>query len=789
MQGMLEGNDRSRRMAKGTAAGLVPVQRCTVGSTAVYALPGRRGLLFRSKMAIDADGAPNAYHPSNRGALDYLGNAGRPGNWWGVVTDSGAADGTPVVQKAGDPCPGFYVSATSLQDKSKSRTDPRRYVDSAAVPYVALPRELRDQGMQLGDLALVVHSKSGAQCYAVFADVGPRGKLGEGSVALAQALGIPSSPKNGGSERAEVIYLTFPGSGAGWPLSIDQLNQQAEALFAEWGGMEQLRSCFVGGSLSAAFRLSSASPAAAKALAKRARPQAAAASVSKVIVTNLGALRDKYGDKLKQVQAAINELITADRARGLTTRLVALDSATDLAAVHGKPAERGDARSTKKAIDAVYKALLPEYLLIVGGPDVVPFVPLKNPCYAPDGDEDLEVPSDLPYACSTGYATDAAHFLGPTRIVGRLPDLPGESDPRFLIKILRTAATWTERERADYERYFAISAEVWQKSTQQSITTLFGSSTDLKTVPPGGPEWSASELHRKVHFINCHGSPSDPQFYGQRGENYPVAEKASKLIAQVTPGTVVAAECCYGGQVYAPSDSDGQAGICLTYLDNGAYAFLGSSTIAYGPSAGNGQADLLCQDFMRVVLSGGSTGRALIEARHRFAGANSHLDPVDLKTMAQFYLLGDPSIHPVKAGAHALASTKTYQANLGQAERHGRLFRRERLVRTGSNLHSTLGSVCEHAVPPPADVAKLLDAAAQEVGLQNPTHKSFGVSFAPSASRGELRQFSERRMQRSVYMTTGRLGEAVGKDLPQLVTLIATVEDGEVVHLRRVHSR
>ena len=109
----------------------------------------------------------------------------------------------------------------------------------------------------------------------------PRGKLGEGLGRAGPGAGHSQQPKNGGSDRAEIVYLTFPGSGAGWPLSIDQLNQRAEALFAEWGGMEQLRSCFVDGSLSAAFRLSPASPPAAKALAKRARPQAAAASVSR----------------------------------------------------------------------------------------------------------------------------------------------------------------------------------------------------------------------------------------------------------------------------------------------------------------------------------------------------------------------------------------------------------------------------------------------------------------------------------------------------------------------------
>jgi len=35
----------------------------------------------------------------------------------------------------------------------------------------------------------------------------------------------------------------------------------------------------------------------------------------------------------------------------------------------------------------------------------------------------------------------------------------------------------------------------------------------------------------------------------------------------------------------------GQAGICSTYLADGAYGCCGSTTIAYGPSEGNGQAD------------------------------------------------------------------------------------------------------------------------------------------------------------------------------------------------------
>ena len=56
----------------------------------------------------------------------------------------------------------------------------------------------------------------------------------------------------------------------------------------------------------------------------------------KIIVTNLGALRKKYGTKgLTKIRAAITALIAADKKRGLATRLFALDSASEMKKAKG----------------------------------------------------------------------------------------------------------------------------------------------------------------------------------------------------------------------------------------------------------------------------------------------------------------------------------------------------------------------------------------------------------------------------------------------------------------------
>jgi hypothetical protein len=173
-------------------------------------------------MQIDADGAngqtggvpvyaPKGYTPA---PLDFLANGGAPGNWFGVVTDTGGSGGKPIKQGNSGPAPGAYVSATSYRWPQLSRIDPLAYVDAASVPYIVLPSHWRKLavGVVLGCKAIVKDTKTGKILNAAgVLDFGPRAKLGEASVACAKFFGIPSSPKDGGTDEKRFIYTFFPG--------------------------------------------------------------------------------------------------------------------------------------------------------------------------------------------------------------------------------------------------------------------------------------------------------------------------------------------------------------------------------------------------------------------------------------------------------------------------------------------------------------------------------------------------------------------------------------------------
>jgi hypothetical protein len=193
-------------------------------------LPGTSAFFYETGMTIDADGAPNAYHPDNSG-IDDLENAGAPGHWEGLAKDE---QGEPFIQGPNDPFPGYYVSETALADRSKAVNDPMRYVDASKIPFVVLPGGLaRQLGARVGDFAVVFNERNSRISYAIFGDIGPYDRIGEGSVALAESLGIRSDARNGGIWRG-VFYLLFPGSGEGRPRTIEEINEQGQKLLGEW---------------------------------------------------------------------------------------------------------------------------------------------------------------------------------------------------------------------------------------------------------------------------------------------------------------------------------------------------------------------------------------------------------------------------------------------------------------------------------------------------------------------------------------------------------------------------
>ena len=158
-------------------------------------------LMFTSSMAIDADGMGD----------DGIG---------GKILD-----------------PQYGQDDTALHYASTGKP-----LDARTVRYFVLPEGFNGQGshpaVRLGDVAAVLYG--GKLTYAIYGDVGAAAdglgtQLGEGCMALADALGISNDPANGGAVNG-VVYIVFPGSGTGDVLSSDDMNSIGRRLFTTAGG-------------------------------------------------------------------------------------------------------------------------------------------------------------------------------------------------------------------------------------------------------------------------------------------------------------------------------------------------------------------------------------------------------------------------------------------------------------------------------------------------------------------------------------------------------------------------
>ena len=179
-------------------------------------------VFFKADGDIDADGAngqnggPAAYKADNSGTED-LANGGMGISGGRVICKQAWARDIVILGPDNEPkvFPGGIVaSITWYRHPGKLVSDPNAYVDAETVPYIVVPALIIQgtAGVVRGCKARVTRGAKSVDC--VVADKGPRNKIGELSIAAARAIGLPPSPRHGGTETPELLYELWPGVAA-----------------------------------------------------------------------------------------------------------------------------------------------------------------------------------------------------------------------------------------------------------------------------------------------------------------------------------------------------------------------------------------------------------------------------------------------------------------------------------------------------------------------------------------------------------------------------------------------
>jgi tetratricopeptide (TPR) repeat protein len=388
-----------------------------------------------------------------------------------------------------------------------------------------------------------------------------------------------------------------------------------------------------------------------------------------VLLSSRGALTGKYGaEGFAVVDNAIHALAEA-QAR-MPAHIVYVDDADSLRPYGLEPAEAGNAWAIKHLIAQLVEKLKDSgealgALVLIGGPDIIPFHHLPNPTEDPDAD----IPSDNPYASS-----DDNYFV-PEWPVGRIPSAAGD-DPAPLVRALKLAARQHLRHKGTAQRKwlggwlgrlwqfllrrpaarqadsFGYSANIWRQ-TSAAVFEVIGSRRNLQTCPPVDAEQLPSKglAPARLSYFNLHGVEDGPEWYGQRHYDdplslpeYPVALRPADVQNHGRAPVIVFSEACYGANVFNKHVDEA---LCLRFLDSGTRAMVGSTKIAYGSvTEPLIAADLLGRYFWQNVHAGLPVGESLRLAKLHMANEmNSRqgfLDGEDQKTLISFVLYGDP---------------------------------------------------------------------------------------------------------------------------------------------------
>lgn len=395
-----------------------------------------------------------------------------------------------------------------------------------------------------------------------------------------------------------------------------------------------------------------------------------------MIISSHRALEKQYeSEGFTQVDAALRAVMDATAANpNWNSYLVYVDEKDSLSQFDLHPVKASDPWAVKHLLADLDEALRKKSemigaVLIVGGPQIIPFHHLPNPV----DDEDKDVPSDNPYA-----SIDENYFV-PTWPLGRLPNGEG-ADPNALVKALNKIASsrnkksnpadsvgnTVERMMAFFGLWkpkrssFGYSAEIWRRASH-SVYRAIGDPNRLSISPPTSTGQLPKEASKsqQVAYFNLHGLAETAEWYGQRdpqqtadGPDYPVALRPTDIVNHGRAPQIVYTEACFGANIFGKTYENALA---LKFLDSGSKAVVGSTVTSYGSvTTPLIAADLLGQTFWKLLNEGYPVGEALRRAKiamtqtmHRRQG---YLDGEDQKTLIAFVLYGDPLAQVVANG-------------------------------------------------------------------------------------------------------------------------------------------
>jgi peptidase C25-like protein len=394
----------------------------------------------------------------------------------------------------------------------------------------------------------------------------------------------------------------------------------------------------------------------------------------KLSVTVKSRLDGKYGSAgVQKIDEVVKRWIKADATRGIQTVHVHVDDSTEMNAL-GVPPISGEAtpENIKQAIDNLWNKLrpTPHYLVLFGGEQIIPMFIVHNPSGWMELEErDKSVPTDNPYATHLPFApSDSSDsiksYLIPERPIGRIPDMIDDPDPAWLCDYLETAINWKPQLDSFYKLPYAICTAEAEGAATELIQKSLGNSGVTPFVCPPKEDTSTEtrqQLSAGLHMIKCHGNPGDATFWGFAESATHTRENAHAAITSATlrlspkPSTVVASMCCFGAQIFSPSDPNAKSPpawpIASTYLRQGALGFIGSTMMAWVGCDVMGSADSIVQCYVKNVLAGESIGNALLASKQdyqsHYSSTNNTFANDEQKTLIEYVLLGDPSIYPV----------------------------------------------------------------------------------------------------------------------------------------------